>query len=222
MIIASDLEGTLTSGATWKAIGRYLCQHGQQVRYQLFLGTHLLAVPLVKARLLDEQTYRDRWLSDLAGLLTGMTEAEFAKIAEWVVEDELWPKRRPALVAELDGLRAQGHRVIVSTGAYQPVAEAFSRRIGAVALGTPLAVRDGRLTGHVDGPTNTGSVKAEGLRRYLAGAALDTAYGDTCADLPMLELSQTPVVVEPEPRLRAIAVQRGWRIMLDTDHPRAG
>ena len=214
MIIASDLEGTLTSGTTWKAVGRYLVQHGRQRAYRLFFATHLLGVPLVKTRLIQEQIYRMRWMTDLARLLKGMTSAELVQMAAWVVEHELWPKRRAMILEELRAFQEQGHQVLLATGAYQEVAEAFAHRIGAVAIGTPLEMQDGHATGQLACPINNGQYKADNLRPYLKGAILDIAYGDSLADMPMLELSQSPVVVCPEPALHTLAVQRDWRMVV--------
>ena len=214
MMIASDLEGTLTSGTTWKAVGRYLVQHGRQQAYRLFFATHLLGVPLVKTRLILEQSYRTRWMTDLARLFKGMTSAELVQMAVWVVEHELWPKCRATVLEELRAFQEQGHQVLLATGAYQEVAEAFAQRMGAVAIGTPLAMEDGHATGQLACPINNGQYKADNLRPYLKGAILDIAYGDSLADMPMLELSQSPVVVCPEPALHALAVQRGWRIVV--------
>lgn len=175
MIIASDLEGTLTSGATWKAVGRYLEQNGRQLAYRVFFTVHLLGVPLVKTRLIDEQAYRTRWMRDLARLLKGMTSTELVRVAEWVVEHELWPKRGTAVVEEIAAFQAQGHCVFLCTGAYQPVADAFAQRIGAVAIGTPLDMRDGCATGLLAGPTSNGQYKVESLRAHLEGMTLDIA-----------------------------------------------
>jgi fatty acyl-CoA reductase len=38
------------------------------------------------------------------------------------------------------------------------------------------------------------------------------AYADSTSDLPMLEAAGHPVVVNPEPKLAAIARKRGWSI----------
>ena len=38
------------------------------------------------------------------------------------------------------------------------------------------------------------------------------AYADSTSDLPMLEAAGQPVVVNPEPKLAAIARKRGWAI----------
>ena len=61
---------------------------------------------------------------------------------------------------------------------------------------------------------DTGKEKVASLRQYLRDNPLDSAYGDTSADLPMLELSQKPVAVCPDPKLHEEAVKRGWRILL--------
>ena len=62
-------------------------------------------------------------------------------------------------------------------------------------------------------PVNTGSEKVRRLLRLLAGRSLWAAYGDTLADVPMLELSPQPVAVCPDRHLRRVALRRGWRII---------
>jgi phosphoserine phosphatase len=84
---------------------------------------------------------------------------------------------------------------------------------GVVALGTPLEVEGGVFTGRLRGPVRSGAHKAEYLRKLLRGEALYAAYGDSLPDLSMLELAEQPVVVYPEPRLRALAVERNWRVI---------
>ena len=40
-----------------------------------------------------------------------------------------------------------------------------------------------------------------------------TFYSDSTNDLPLLERANEPVATNPDRRLRAIAAQRGWRIL---------
>ncbi len=47
----------------------------------------------------------------------------------------------------------------------------------------------------------------------LAGRPLIVAYGDTRSDIPMLSLAQEAVAVYPDPQLRQVALDRGWRIL---------
>lgn len=217
MIVASDLEGTLTSGETWKGAARFLAEHGHARAYRAFFLARLPGALLARAGLRDEQAFRNRWIAELPRLFRGFTAPELRAMAEWIVDHELWPGQRAAPLAELARHRERGGRVVLASATYQPVLEAFARRIGAEAIGTPLEFArqgpDERATGRLAGPVNAGASKAGRLRAFLAGAAPDIAYGDTPADLPMLELSATPVVVGAHPHLGRIARDRGWRVV---------
>jgi len=206
-----DLEGTLTAGETWKGLARYLKTHGKKAAYDRFFALHLPGALLAKAGLLPRRWYQNVWMKNLAGLLRGLDEAALREVAEWVVEEELWPARKERVLARLFDHLDRGHRVVLASGTYQPVLEAFARRLapGVEALGTPLELRQGRATGRLAGPVNVGRVKAERVRARLGGPP-DFAYGDILADLPLLLSARHPTVVDPDPRLRAEADRRGF------------
>ncbi len=212
-VVAADLEGTLTAGRAWRAVGTWLVEHGRRAAYRRFLAPRLAAFPLVRVGLIDAQAFRDRWIRDLAGLLAGMRGDEVDALAGWVVDAELWPKRRSMILAELAAASAAGARVVIASGTYQPVAEHFAARLGAETVATPLAFLEGRATGRLAEPVATGERKAAGLRRRIGTARLVSAYGDSMADIPVLEASEVPVAVVPDRRLRRVAEARGWRIM---------
>ena len=211
--VASDLEGTLTAGETWRGVGRYLKRHGRGAKYRAFFLSRLPGVLLAKMGLADGQAVRDGFLVGMARLFRGMTQAEVDGMAEWVVGEELWPKRRQAVLGELETHAEAGRRVVLAAGGYQPVVEAFARRIGAEAVGTLLEFSEGEATGRLVGGVNTGRVKAERLGEHVGAGELHVAYGDTSADLLMLEMSEAPVAVWPDPRLRKEALDRGWRLL---------
>ncbi len=213
MAVVSDLEGTLTTGATWRGFGKYLQTFRSRPRYWAFLVLRLMGVPLVKLGVFDEQTYRSAWISAMLLQFKGATPADVARMAEWVVEHEMWPRRREDALAEIARHRAAGQRVIVASGTYQPLVEAFARRIGAEALGTPLEFADGRTTGYTDGPIRVRQEKVDQVLAALDGEEIVAAYGDTASDVPLLELAREPVAVYPSPALRQIATARGWRIL---------
>ena len=214
MIVAADVEGTLTSGETWKAVGRYLAEHGRARAYRAFFLAHLPGALLVKARLLPRPWYRDRWMADLARLFRGWGELDLLRMSEWVVERELWALRRPSVIAELEGHRRNGAALILASATYQPVLEAFAERCGARALGTRLEVVDGVVTGRISGRVNAGRAKADQLVAAIAPERVSIAYGDSASDIPMLELSGAPVAVQPDAGLRKLAARRGWRVLL--------
>ncbi len=217
MIVVTDLEGTLTSGETWRGLTDYLREHGRGGAVWRFLLPYL---PLrLLARLgLRRNTARDRlgFMQSLARLMAGSSEAEWAEAADWVVEHTLWPARFSAVFAELEDARRAGARVIICSGAYQPLVEAIARKAGFEAIGTPLVWKDGRSTGEVAGAFTFGRRKAERLTQYLSGVGIDRAYGDTTGDIDMLALAREGVVIDHDPALRREAETRGWRILTDS------
>lgn len=146
-------------------------------------------------------------------LLAGFSIAHMDEIAAWVVENELWPKRRATVVAELEAHQQSGCRVVLVSATYQPVLEAFAAKLGVEAVGTSLEVVEGVLTGHTLGGINAGKNKPMRLSDTLRLSHLEVAYGDTVADIPLLELSRAPVAVCPDRGLRTHAERFGCRVI---------
>ena len=218
MNIAFDLEGTLTTGRTWKGVGSFLAQHGRGMPYRAFFITRLPGSLLARIGLLDGQNFGNQWIIDLARLMRGFGVQQLEEMAEWVVQREMWPHRRLDIMAEMQRHKEAGQRIILASGTYLPIANAFARRAGITSvIGTPLAVREGRALGRLAGPLNVKGVKAERLNVMLAGESLDMAYGDTLADVPMLQMATTAVAVYPDKRLRKIAKEKRWRILAEPE-----
>lgn len=218
-IVASDVEGTLTTGETWRALGRYYQQHEQRSAYRRFFAARMPSFALMKLGLKDEQTYKTRWIEDLAQFFAGMNKDELAQVAAWVVEQELWPKRRLDVVAALEEQRRAGYTLVLASGVYQPILEALAARLGAVAVGTPLEITNidteagGVATGRLVGEVNTGAAKLERLTAWLDGRTLSAAYGDTQADVPMLARAREAIAVYPNAELREVAKAKDWRVL---------
>jgi HAD superfamily phosphoserine phosphatase-like hydrolase len=212
-VVAADLEGTLTDGETWRGLGRWLAAHGRRGEYRRFLALRLPLVPVVRAGLVDRQAFRDRWIRDLIAHLAGADRSRVEEVAEWIVEEELWPARREPLLAELAGARDRGARVVVVSGTYVPVLDRFCGRAGLEGVGTPLDFAGDVFTGRLAGPVNTGNRKVERLARRIGAAPLRRAYGDSGADTALLAASAEPVAVTPDRALARTARERGWRIV---------
>ena len=165
MVVVTDLEGTLSAGETWRGLTDYLQQHGRAwaVRWML--------LPYVPLRLLGRlglrRSARDRlqFMLDLLKLMRGMTEAEWADASQWVVERTVWPERHLRVMAELEHAQRAGARVVICSGAFQPVVEAIAHKAGCEAIGTPIAWAGGRWAGDVGahfavGPGRSGQPRA--------------------------------------------------------------
>ncbi|MFP4324105.1 MAG: HAD family hydrolase [Anaerolineales bacterium] len=216
-VVAVDLEGTLTAGETWRGIRAYQKANGGAWSAHWMMVRFAPAYARVKLGRLPRPIFNARWVTVQARYLRGMSAEAVHAMIDWVMDNETWPARRATVIAELDAHRAAGRRVVVVSGAYQPVVEAFGARINAVAcFGTPMEWdAAGRLTGRLATSVNTHEHKVAALQNFLNGAPLVAAYGDTHADIPMLELAREPVAVHPDPELRAAAQARGWRILDD-------
>src|SRR3954451_17911781 len=83
-------------------------------------------------------------------------------------------------------------------------------------LQTQFELADGQFTRRLLGPACVGSGKVHWLEDIVARRAVDLGgswfYTDSYSDLPMLERVGNRVVVNPDPRLRRAAKQRGWPV----------
>jgi HAD superfamily hydrolase (TIGR01490 family) len=219
MLTASDLEGTLSAGEMWRAIGVYLKASPQRAAYQRMFRGRMPGYVAAKLGMIDMQGFKNDWFVHLAKLFAGWDATQFAALCRAVVDEHLWPQRRQAVVDELVALSAAGHRIAIVSGGYQPIVEVFAERMQAAgvrqvdAIATPLDMQQGRFTGRLAGAACTGDEKVRRLRALLNGDALTAAYGDTYADIPMLSLASSAVAVCPDKGLARVAAERGWRVL---------
>lgn len=117
----------------------------------------------------------------------------------------------------IDEHRRAGRRVVLVTGSLDFLMEALGAELGgADVLAAQLEERNGVFTGELVG----GPVIAEEKRRrmllYAGQHNLDLsqcfAYGDSSADLPMLESVGFPHAVNPDKKLRALAERQSWPV----------
>jgi HAD superfamily hydrolase (TIGR01490 family) len=147
----------------------------------------------------------------------GKEEAWLEKACEELFVLHVMPHVASAGRGAVERHREAGDLVAIVTGATPYVALPLARelRIDHV-VATKLEVENGRFTGRVAPPMSYGKGKIV-LAEQLAveqDFSLDEAtfYSDSITDLPLLERVKTPIVVNPDRRLRRIAAQRGWRV----------
>lgn len=114
--------------------------------------------------------------------------------------------------------RKQGDYLAIVTGATIYAARPLADELGIeTVLCSEVAVdADGRLTGETIEPLCYGEGKVVRSRRVAeqAGFRLEDAtfYSDSITDVPLLAAVGTPIVVNPDRRLRREAARRGWRV----------
>ncbi len=118
-----------------------------------------------------------------------------------------------------------GDEVVIVTATNEfvtrPIAQAFGvRELIAVELEREPDSSGGNwITGKIRGVPSFREGKVSRVEQWLAQRNLCwsdvnvTFYTDSINDLSLLEKVNTPVATNPDARLRAIALERGWRIL---------
>lgn len=129
---------------------------------------------------------------------------------------------------------SQQHSIFFMSGTPAPLARAVARELSSKlaytssaraawrepitieVCATELELRSGCWTGRLAGPHITGEAKARSMRmaavRDDIALCESYAYGNSFADIPMLESAGHPLAVNPSLRLARLAQRRGWEI----------
>jgi HAD superfamily hydrolase (TIGR01490 family) len=152
-------------------------------------------------------------------VMAGQSEAPMRERADRFYDDSIRRLIRPGARAALATHRAAGERLVLLTSSSNYMSERMSADL---ELDGFLCNRfeidaDGRYTGRAIEPLCYGPGKVTLASAYAVahGSALADAafYTDSFADLPMLEVVGRPVAVNPDPKLRRAARQRGWPVV---------
>ncbi len=147
-------------------------------------------------------------------------EAAAAAHAQFMRE-VIAPAIRKEALALLRGHRDAGDEVVIITATNEFVTRPIAEALGVEHL---LAVElergaDGWYTGAIRGTPSMREGKVERMAQWLAARGQgwedveSTFYSDSLNDVPLLERVDHPVATNPDPRLRALAQERGWRIL---------
>lgn len=214
MIVVSDLMGTLTTGSPILGLLAWVREHQSKAQANLYMASTLPSFVLAKLGLINWQKWGQGLMVDSLSLIKEATPEKFAEIAEWVVEKDLWVKRHQDVIERLKQHTEAGAQVYIASSVHQPGVEAFARRIGAQAIGTPVEFINGRVRTATE--LVASQRKIEQVLSRLGVERVDFAYGDSALDIPLLEHADHPVAVYPEDKLRAFARERGWEIIGET------
>ena len=214
--IVSDIEGTLTTGSSWKAIRNYYQNNINFCRYNLFFLSWLPRYLMVALGWRSRKKAIYDWMAQEATLFRGWSRQEFDQMADWIVDSEMVPKSRTQVLDEINASLSAGIQLVVVSSGYQPIVNSFAKKINAIPIGTPLNFDNDGLLG-ISYPVNAYEHKVARIREKVNAGNILAGYGDTISDLPMLELAQEPIAVYPDKHLRKIAVDRCWRIIDDKE-----
>jgi HAD superfamily hydrolase (TIGR01490 family) len=134
------------------------------------------------------------------------------------LREKIEPVVAPLAPALLERHRGQGDVLLITTATNRFVTEPIAALLGIDQLiATDPEMIGGRYTGRLSGIPNFREGKVHRLQQWIADQAQViehlTCYSDSHNDLPLLELADTPVAVDADERLNAVARSRGWSII---------
>ena len=210
MIIVSDMMGTLTTGSPFLGLVDWVKHNQSKRRAQFYLAAIAPSYYLARKGIIDWQKWGQNLMVKSLGYIQGANQEKLYQASEWVVEHDLWRKRREDMVARLIDHRTHGAQIYIASTVVEPFIEPFAKRIGGHGFGTPVEIVNGKV--RIVGELMTNERKIEQVLSRLGVDRVDIAYGDTDADIPLLEHSGHPVAVYPNNKLKDIALLRGWEI----------
>jgi phosphoserine phosphatase len=210
MIVISDLMGTLTTGSPFLGLVDWVKHNQSKLRADFYMAAIAPSYLLARNGLIDWQRWGQGLMVKSLDYIQDANEEKLRLAAEWVVEHDLWKKRREDVVKRMVVHREQGAQVYIASSVVEPFIEPFAKRIGAHAIGTPVEIVNGRV--RMIGELVANEKKVEQVLSRLGVERVDVAYGDTVLDIPLLEHADRPVAVYPDRKLNAVALERGWEI----------
>ncbi len=148
----------------------------------------------------------------------GMEEQELRGQAEQLFYEEILQSIYPDTKALLEEDRRQGYLPVLVTGELDVALDDVIRYLGFQAvICNRLVFEDGVATGQVKAPLIAEEEKVRAMedlcRKYGTEMKHSKAYSDSFSDLPMLEAVGTPAAVNPDRRLKRVALERGWTVL---------
>ncbi len=210
-----DLDNTLLAGDSDHLWGEFLIQQG------------LVDKDAFKTK--NDQFYQDYLNGELdifayqkfvLGFLAQHSLVELATWHQQFMDEVIKPIMLPKAFELIAKHRQQGHYIMIITATNDfitaPIAEAFE----VDHLIAVTAERDeyGGYTGNVSGTPSFHEGKITRLNEWLAenpGYSMEGSYfySDSHNDLPLLNLVDNPMAVNPDDTLKQVAEEKGWPIL---------
>jgi len=150
--------------------------------------------------------------------LTTFSREQLAVLHKEFMQKHITPVMTEKGKAQIKHHRDRGDYIVIITATNrfvtQPIAEAFQ---ADDLIATDPEVVDDRYTGKVTGTPCFQQGKITRLKEWLKNTHYDlvnsTFYSDSHNDIPLLEIVTTPIAVDPDEQLKALAQQRNWEIL---------
>jgi len=201
----------------------YLANQASPMESARRIGRALVHAPfMLAAEMRDRRLFNEMLFSHYKG----MSEDRMSLLSEEVFEAMIRPRIFRGAVDLIEKCKDAGYRVVLVTGSLDVTVAPLSRYLGIKdAITNRLEMKDGYATGKLLRPVVAGPGKARILaddaREHGDDLAECQAYSDSFSDVPMLSVVGHPQCINPDKKLRRLALAYQWPI-LDIDRPTPG
>lgn len=180
-----DFDGTITTRDTLWEIIRY-----QKGSFHLYTGLALI-YPILAAYVLGLASNTRAKEAVLRHFFHQMPLEEFQSACDNFGANRLPSFIRPGALQAISHHLNQGARVLVVSASAENWLEGWCSRTGVECIATRLEVRDGRLTGNIQGKNCHGPEKLVRIRQKTDLDSYEEiyVYGDSAGDKPMLSVA---------------------------------
>ncbi len=205
-----DLDNTLLAGDSDYLWGRFLVEQGL-VDADVYARENQRFMHEYETGVLDILEFLEFTLRPLVELGPQRLET----LHRQFMQDKIEPIILPAGRALIEEHRARGDTPLIVTATNRFVTAPIARALGIEHLiATEPAEVDGHYTGQVAGTPSFREGKVTRLTDWLRAHGENLAgshfYSDSHNDLPLLEMVEHPVAVDPDETLAAHAEAKGW------------
>jgi HAD superfamily hydrolase (TIGR01490 family) len=184
-LVLFDFDGTITTKDTLFEFTRFAV--GDR---RFFTGLFLLTVPmgLTRAGILSGQRAKEIFLSYF---FRNTSVDEFRNYCKRFAMEKLPHIIRPLASRAIESYKHQGNRMIIVSASPEEWISPWATALGIEVIATRLQIKDGKLTGLIDGKNCNGSEKVVRIKEsvVLTDYHEVIAFGDTKGDIPMLNLA---------------------------------
>jgi HAD superfamily hydrolase (TIGR01490 family) len=217
-----DVDGTLVRTNLLHPTVFYLTNQPNPIRSLVALARAAAGGPrMALAELVDRRRFNELLFASYEGI----SHDRLHILADEAFDSSMRKAVYPGARDLVQRCRAEGHEVVLVSGALDFLMERLAAHLGATAwIGNRLEFKDGYATGKIVRPVVAGPEKARLIREWAKARGEELgacfAYSDSYSDVPMLSVVGHPCAINPDFRLAKLARTYDWPVIHLGDRPR--
>lgn len=205
-----DIDGTITRKSSERFFIRHLLRQGT-LNYTHLLKTFFLFV--IKHPLQARTGFKQNKM-----YLRNLKEPDLRRLANECFNSEIISSVKKKLTDEIERRKHEGYKVLLLSGSLPCLAEPMAKHVKAdFVICSEIEIKDGICTGEMTALHPYGKNKKTLAEKFCKERGFDMmqscAYANEWADRFLLGAAGEAVAVDPDEKLKKLAVSKTWGIV---------